>query len=244
MSFTYADVDGSEDPVGAAGWMDVFAAWPAVRAYKQRTVELLHGRAPVLDVGCGVGDDVRAMGGIGLDPSMTMLTEARRRAGVFVRGDVHTLPFGPGVLDGVRTDRVLQHIADPDLALTELTRVLRAGGRVVLAEPDQSTLSIEGTDVDLTPAIVRFRSVHGIRNGFLAGELADRLTVLGYGDVEREEFTVEITDPKRALGLPSWPAMLVDRGEWSEDQARRFERSIGSDDFCYSFDIVVTWASR
>ena len=240
MSFTYADVDGSKDPAGAAAWMDTFAEWPAVRACKQRTIELLAGAAPVLDVGCGVGEEARALGAVGLDPSMTMLTEARKRGGTYVRGDVHVLPIAGDALGGVRTDRVLQHVADPDRALDELTRVLRPGGVAVLAEPDQSTLIIEGTDAELTPAVVRFRAVDGIRNGFLAGELADRLSALGFRDVERESFTIDITDPKRALGLPSWPAMLVERGDWTDEQARGFELSLGSDAFRYSFDIVVT----
>lgn len=244
MTFTYADVDGSEDPVGAARWMDVFAEWPAVRAYKARTAALLGGVAPVVDVGCGVGDDARLIGAFGLDPSITMLREARRRGGAFVRGGVHALPFATASLAGVRTDRVLQHVADPDAALCELTRVLGVDGLAVLAEPDQATLRIDGCDPELTPAIVRFRATVGIRNGFLAGELVDRLRTLGYGDVACESHTIEIRDPAQALGLPSWPALLVERGEWTVEQARRFEASIGSSEFVYAFDVVVAWGRR
>jgi len=184
--------------------------------------------------------DVRALGAIGLDPSLTMLTEARQRGGTFVRGDVHALPVADASLAGIRTDRVLQHLADPDHALDELTRVLRPGGLAVLAEPDQSTLVIDGTDPELTPSVVRFRATVGIRNGLLAGELPDRLHALGYRDVRRESFRIDIDDPKRALGLPSWPAMLVERGEWTLQQAERFTRSIDTASFRYSFDVVVT----
>lgn len=244
MSFTYANVDGSNDPAGAVEWMDRFAEWPVVRAYKARTAELLAGCGTVVDVGCGVGDDARVIGAIGVDPSIAMLTVARSRGGVFVRGGVQTLPFASGAVGGVRTDRMLQHVADPEGALRELGRVLRPGGAVVLAEPDQGTLTIDGCDPELTPAIVRFRATAGVRNGFLAGELVARLRHLGFGDVERESFRLEIRDPARALGLPSWPAMLVERGEWTPEQARRFERSIDSPEFAYAFDIVVTWGRR
>lgn len=240
MSFTYSDVDGSPDPAGAAAWMDTFGSWPAVRAYKSRVVELLRGIAPVVDVGCGVGADARTMGAIGMDASRTMLCEARGRGGTFVRGDVHASPFAAGSVAGVTTDRVLQHVSDPDHALSELARVLAPGGRVVLAEPDQSTLRIEGTDPELTPDIVRFRAVDGIRNGFLAGELAGRLTRLGFVDVERDSYTIAIDDPARALGLPSWPAVLIERGVWNDEQAARFSASLSSAEFRYSFDVVVT----
>ncbi|HEY2812324.1 MAG TPA: methyltransferase domain-containing protein [Acidimicrobiales bacterium] len=245
MSWTYANVDRSGDPAAAAEWMDTMASWPSIRSIKQRTVDLLRGGAPVLDVGCGVGNEVRALGdgAVGLDSSSTMLREARARGGRFVRGDVHALPFASGALEGVRTERTLQHVTDPATALQEIRRVLRSGGRVVCAEPDQSTLVIEGTDLELTAAIVSFRA-GSVRNGLLAGQLARRLSRLGFVDVQRESFTVEITDPALAFGLPSWPSMIVERGAWNVDEARRFTASLESPSFSYRFDVVVTWATR
>lgn|GEM_PF-6904691 len=242
---TYADVDRSGDPAGAAAWMDEMATWPDVRACKARTIGLLAGRAPVVDLGCGTGDDVRALGraAVGLDASTTMLREARRRGGAFVRADVHALPFPDGSLGGVRTERVLQHVAAPDAVLRELARVVRPGGVAVLAEPDQSTLVIEGADEELTPAIVAFRTA-SVRNGVLAAELDARLTNLGFRDVGREAFPLTVTDPDLAFGLPSWPAMLVARGEWDEEAAERFRASLSSPSFRYRVDIVVTWGTR
>jgi SAM-dependent methyltransferase len=243
VSSTYGDVDQSGDPAGAAAWMDEMASWPAVRAYKRFSLELLASAAPVVDVGCGVGEDARAIGAIGVDPSMTMLTEARRRGGPFVRGDVLALPIASGALGGVRTDRVLQHVAEPDLALAEFARLLRAGGMVVTAEPDQGTLTIDGTDPELTPAIVEFRKA-SIQHPLLGAELAERLQRLGFTNVDRRSFLLEITDPALAFGLPGWAAMLAERGTWKDEEARRFERSLTSDAFRYSFEIVVTWATK
>ena len=243
MSSTYANVDGSGDPVGAAAWMDTMAAWPSVRAYKDRTIALLRDADRLVDIGCGVGDDARALGAVGLDPSVTMLEVARARGGAFVRGDVLALPFASASLDGLRTDRVLQHVPDPDHALREVARVLRAGGLAVFAEPDQSTLRIDGTDDELTPGIVRFRT-ESIQNAALGDELAERVARLGFGDVQRESFRIEIDDPSLAFGLPTWPEMLVERGEWADEDAARFSASLDSTSFLYSFDVVVTWARR
>ena len=41
LTGTYTDVDRSPDPVGAAEWMDTMCDWPFIRAYKERTVDLL-----------------------------------------------------------------------------------------------------------------------------------------------------------------------------------------------------------
>ena len=97
-SDTYGDVDRSSDPVEAAAWMDRVATYPGVAASKARSAELLAGCGRVLDLGCGVGNDVRALGrgAVGVDPSRTMLREARRRGGMFVLAEGQHLPFRRG----------------------------------------------------------------------------------------------------------------------------------------------------
>ena len=251
MSETYSDVDASEDPAAAVSWMDTMSAWPDVRAYKERTLELVADwRGAILDVGCGVGDEVRALGegAVGLDTSMAMLETANERGGVFVQGDVHSLPFDYDSLGGVRTDRVLQHVDDPGLALDELVRVLARNGVIVLAEPDQATLKIWGTDRDLTPSVLRFRTDVGVRNGRIASRLAPLLHSLGVRSVNSESFLVSIHDPAESFGLPTWPQMLVDRGWFTEGQAERFlaslDAAVEAGTFRYDFDVVVTWGHK
>jgi ubiquinone/menaquinone biosynthesis C-methylase UbiE len=223
--------------------MDTMATWPALRACKDRTLEVLSGRAPVLDVGCGVGEDARALGAIGLDASATMLGEAKARGGAFVRGDALMLPVATASLDGVLTDRVLQHVGDPELAVLEIARVLGDGGLAALAEPDQSTLAIDGTDQALTADIVAFRT-NSIRNAFLGGELQRRLDRLGFRDIGRQAFTVEVRDPALAFGLPTWPGMLVESGAWTAGQRDQFLSTLDAPDFSYRVDLVLTWATR
>lgn len=97
----------------------------------------------VLDVGCGDGTTAqllapRAATYTGLDRSARMIEAARRRLrdvdGVeFVQGDMHRLPFEAGRFDEVVLLHVLTYTKEPAQVVAELARVLRPGGRLVLA---------------------------------------------------------------------------------------------------------------
>jgi ubiquinone/menaquinone biosynthesis C-methylase UbiE len=61
-------------------------------------------------------------------------------------GDVTALDFPEGNFDGVRCERVLQHLSDPDGAIKELTRVTRPGGRVCVIDTDWTSCVWDGFD--------------------------------------------------------------------------------------------------
>ncbi|MEO6029316.1 MAG: methyltransferase domain-containing protein [Candidatus Binatia bacterium] len=105
-------------------------------------------RARVLDIGCGTGrlaerlttaDGVRAI--VGCDFSAGMLENASERlaspraAGVasLVRGDASRLPFADAAFDAAVSTEAFHWFPDQDAALRELRRVLRPGGRLLLA---------------------------------------------------------------------------------------------------------------
>jgi SAM-dependent methyltransferase len=101
----------------------------------------------VLDLGCGTGrafDALRAAVGasgtvVGLDLTPEMLAAAtdaaRRGAGSLVLGDARQLPFTTGAFDTVFAAGLLPHLPDPANGLTELARVVRPGGELVLFHP-------------------------------------------------------------------------------------------------------------
>src|SRR5262249_14549020 len=86
----FGAVDSSGDPGFFVGYLDQASALSWARAYKPRTIAMLGLAAGhhALDVGCGTGDDVRAMAAlvaptgrvVGLDGSAAMVAEARRRS--------------------------------------------------------------------------------------------------------------------------------------------------------------------
>ncbi|MDP9237051.1 MAG: class I SAM-dependent methyltransferase [Chloroflexota bacterium] len=100
--------------------------------------------AIVLDVGCGPGTYHPALAAVGArltacDPSAGMLRDAVLQAEQqqfdidAARAGAEALPFADGVFDTVMANHMLYHVADQQRALTEMRRVLRIGGRAIMA---------------------------------------------------------------------------------------------------------------
>jgi SAM-dependent methyltransferase len=213
----FSDVDSAPRPLALVGILDALRDVPGVSLYKAQALELMrleHGQR-VLDTGCGAGDDaacVAALIGpyglcVGADLSATMVAEARdRHASLrleFMRADCRQLPFADASFHSCRVDRVLHALDDPQRALAEVVRVTRPGGRVVVSEPDWSTLTLAPDDDDLTTVLLALlRSRRPAAH--LGGELGRRLADAGVRDVRLHPFTGVVTDfdaARRVSGL-------------------------------------------
>ncbi len=179
----FDSVDSAADAERYVAYLDEQAATPFWRALKRESVDILGLGVGMraLDVGCGTGDDVRAMGeaagdpasAVGVDASGVLLDEARRRnpAAKFVQARAEALPFEDASFDAVRVERTLQHVEDVDRAIAEMRRVARPGAPIVAVEPDWETLVV---DHPAAPEI-RERWAGRINNGRVGRELARRL---------------------------------------------------------------------
>jgi SAM-dependent methyltransferase len=135
-------------------------AAPVLRSHRTRTAEnsaayLLPELRPgqrLLDVGSGPGTitvDLAERVAPGRVTALEMTEDAlaltRAEAGRrgcetidLAVGDVHALDFPDASFDVVHAHQVLQHVADPALALREMTRVCRPGGVVAVRDGDYS----------------------------------------------------------------------------------------------------------
>jgi demethylmenaquinone methyltransferase/2-methoxy-6-polyprenyl-1,4-benzoquinol methylase len=99
----------------------------------------------VLDAACGTGDlaiaDLKAGAAevTGLDFSERMLERARRKEprARWVQGDMLALPFEDAAFDAATVGFGVRNVADLELALRELRRVLGPGGRLAILEITQ-----------------------------------------------------------------------------------------------------------
>ena len=108
----------------------------------QRLLPPLAGTERVLDSGCGTGALACALAPrvaevVGVDTDESYLAAARAECpanGTFVAGDAIALPFDYGSFDLAGCLRVLHHVRRPELVVSELARVTRPGGIVLLAD--------------------------------------------------------------------------------------------------------------
>jgi demethylmenaquinone methyltransferase / 2-methoxy-6-polyprenyl-1,4-benzoquinol methylase len=121
--------------------------------WRERAADLA-GAAPgrrALDVATGTGDLAIALASrgarvTGLDFSEGMLELARdKEPGIeWVQGNALELPYGDGEFDAVTVGFGARNFADLDRGLSEMTRVTRPGGHVVILEitsPERPPLS-------------------------------------------------------------------------------------------------------
>ncbi len=107
----------------------------------------------ILDIGVGPGlllrDIARLVGPLGracgIDVSAAMVTMSQTRVADLTQaeckmGDATALPYSDGYFDAVVSTQVLEYVDDIDLALSEIHRVLRPGGRCVIVDTDWNSV--------------------------------------------------------------------------------------------------------
>ncbi len=118
------------------------------RAGQKRRLEMIRAAAGerrfgrLFEDGCGVGvyldqlaRDARLA--VGMDIEMGHTLEARQRVPQVFCGAGENLPFAGETFDLILSHEVLEHVQDDRMAVEEIIRALRPGGRLVLFVPNR-----------------------------------------------------------------------------------------------------------
>jgi ubiquinone/menaquinone biosynthesis C-methylase UbiE len=255
----FDDVDRSEDPEYILRYLDLLRTRNDTHAYKERSFDLLNLQEGdrVLDVGCGAGQDCVALAArvgthgraVGIDPSVTLVTEARRRTASrelpveFHVGEAYSLPFETASFHACRADRVFLYLERPADALAEVVRVLRPGGVLYVRDPDMETFLLDGMDPRRTRAVGNFFS-DSFRNGWSGRRLPRMFRAAGFRDVHYDPSTLvlrtyEDADTLFALGRTVRGA--VGAGVLTADEGQDFLEDLQAKDRAGKFFFSLTF---
>ena len=118
------------------------------RAGQQRRLEMIVRAAGdriqgcILEDGCGVGmyvEHLSPFGGtvIGLEYDFERAAEARANSSYILNAAGEAVPLPAGTFDLILSHEVLEHVQDDRLAIQEMVRLLKPGGRIVLFVPNR-----------------------------------------------------------------------------------------------------------
>ena len=215
------------------------AAAALVAGVKQQSFERMavSKGARVLDLGCGPGTDTVALGRIvgpkgevhGVDYDVAMVREADLRAKADAvdawvshhHASATALPWPSGYFDACRSERVFQHLLDPERAFDEILRVTKSGGQVVIIDTDWATLTIDTDETDLERRLVQFHATHMMNNPYSGRHLHRMFHRRGLQDIAVNVHPVFITDVAVArqilrldhVAVEALAAGVIDAGE-------------------------------
>ncbi|MGZ8190370.1 MAG: methyltransferase domain-containing protein [Methylococcaceae bacterium] len=179
----------------------------------------------VLDLGCGPGTDTIPLAPlvgingqvIGADYDEAMVAEAERLAEQaevntwvrHMRADATSLPFETDYFDSCRSERLFQHLSNPAQAISEMTRVTKSGGWVVVLDTDWGSLSTDSDDTDIERRLTRFLAESFLHNGYSGRKLYRLFKQQNLADISFEVFPV--ATPNYALARLGTQAEKVEQ---------------------------------
>ena len=226
--------------------LDTFA--DVLRKIKQSSFDAMRIQPNdiVLDVGCGPATDTISLGNlvgnlgrvVGVDYDIGMLGVANQRAEklgmqgwvAHMQADATSLPYEDNYFDSCRSDRMFQHLRAPEKALSEMIRVTKPGGCIVVVDPDWGSFSVDcvNEDVDIERRYARFVSSSALHNGYSGRTLYRHFKQQNLNDIGFEVFPTAATRSeliRQATQADRTEQEAIYAGVLSEKQVKRLRES-------------------
>lgn len=153
----------------------------------------------IVDLGCGAGKDVIELANllgknvkvIGVDHDPEMLAQAKASAGgnenvEFILSDAFPLPFKDESISGLRTERVIQHLSNPEEVIKAVHGFLKSDAPLVIIETDWHSLSFYTEFIETEQKINTYLTDVKVNNGYAARKLLSYLEINDFRDVKFE----------------------------------------------------------
>ncbi len=217
------------------------------RHVKQRSYELMQIQQgqKVLDVGCGPATDTISLAHLvgsdglvlGVDYDEGMIIEANHKAKEAAvaewtrhkQGDATALPFEDGYFDSCRSERMFQHLVNPKQVLSEMTRVTKLDGWIVVVDTDQGAVVIDTPETEIERRLMRFYVEETFNNGYAGRQLYRMFKQQGLLDLTIELFGIPITSyaiMRQASRLDMVEKLAVEAGVITLDELERWRISL------------------
>lgn len=138
----------------------------------------------IIDLGCGTGIDVIQMAKmfsnqfnvVGIDHDASLIEIAKGNSSElknasFIVSEGNSIPFEDSSVEGLRAERLVQHLQNPKGVFDEAYRILKQDAPIVIVESDWSSLNFYCGSPDISQRMTEYLTKQKINNGSASKKL-------------------------------------------------------------------------
>jgi ubiquinone/menaquinone biosynthesis C-methylase UbiE len=165
----------------------------------------------IIDLGCGTGFDVINIAGlvnadvkvVGIDHDPEMINRAEASSvnmprAEFILCEADAIPYGDSSIAGMRAERLIQHLEEPEKVIREVFRVLKQGDPFLIIETDWRSLSLYDKNVEIEEKLNQYLTKKKVNNGAAARKLTSYLENNNFRNIQMEIIPFVVKSLKEA----------------------------------------------